>query len=317
MIPMPFARGSMRPADLWRERNAVRAMRDEAPDILHVIAMKPILLSALAGAGDAKRVFALTGRGYFGLSRLRHLAPLISAGLRRAVRKGGGLLFENRADRAWVLGARALPEARIALMPGAGVDPARFPAQPEPEGPIVIGAASRLIWSKGLDLLVAALARLRAAGRDISLIIAGDADADNPEAVSPHMRAQWAEAPGVRLLGKVEDIAGFWGRAHIAAFPTRGGEGLPRSMLEAAASARAIVTTEAPGCADFVREAEAGFVVPPENVAALAEAIAALADDAALRQRCAAHARARVLEAYTETHAADVAATLWREVLAR
>ncbi|MCR6643935.1 MAG: glycosyltransferase [Terricaulis sp.] len=110
VIDMPFARGSLKPADLWRERQAVRALlRDERPDILHVIAMKPIALALAAGAHGVARVFALTGRGYMGVSRLRHVAPLIARGVRDAVAQGDALLVENDADRIWVDGAARLP----------------------------------------------------------------------------------------------------------------------------------------------------------------------------------------------------------------
>lgn len=317
VIAMPFARGALSPGHLWREFSAVRAlMRDEQPDLIHVIAMKPIALSLWAGAGGGARVFALTGRGYLGVSRLRHVAPLIARQMRGTVRKGrAALMVENAADRAWVEGAEPLPEDRVTLMPGAGVDPARFTAQPEPEGPLVIGTASRLIWSKGVDVLVEAVRRLRAGGRDIRLHIAGAADAENPESVSAETLAQWRAAPGVELKGRVEDVPGFWAQTHIACFPTRGGEGLPRSLLEAAACARALIVTDTPGCTDFVRAESEGLIAAKDDAAALAGAIERLADDAPLRARLGANARARVLAGFTETHAADAAAAAWRRLL--
>lgn len=318
VIDMPFARGSLKPADLWRERQAVRALlRDERPDILHVIAMKPIALALAAGAHGVARVFALTGRGYMGVSRLRHVAPLIARGVRDAVAQGDALLVENDADRTWVDGAARLPADRVTIMPGAGVDPARFAPQPEPDGPLVIGAASRLIWSKGLDILVEAVRRLNAAGRDVRLSIAGAADPENPESVSEAMLAQWRAMPGVKLHGRISDLAGFWAQTHIACFPTRGGEGLPRALLEAAACQRALIVTNTPGCVDFVQIEREGLIVPAENPEALAAAIAKLADDPAQRARLAANARARVLAGFTETHAADAAAAAWSRLLER
>lgn len=321
VVHIPFSRRSMTPGALWREASAMRAfMRAERPDLVHAIALRPILMALITPMRGTGRVLALTGRGYLGVSKswLRWIAPQIGLRIRHAARHDPRtmLLVENEADRAWVERGERLPDARVALMPGAGVDPTRFPAQPEPEGPFVVGAASRLIWSKGLDLLVDAVARLNAAGRDIRLRIAGDADAGNPEAVDAETLARWRATPGVSLLGKLNDVAAFWAGAHVAAFPTRGGEGLPRSLLEAASSARALIVTDTPGCADFVREADAGLIVPAQDAAALAYAIANLADDAARRRLHAENARARVLAAYTETHAADVAAGAWRALLA-
>jgi len=318
VIAMPFTRRAMQPQDLWREARAVRAMlRKERPALLHVIAMKPIALALAAGAQGAARAFALTGRGYMGVSRLRHVAPLIARGVRHAVAKGDALLVENDDDRVWVDRTASLPADRVTLMPGAGVDPARFPAQPEPEGLFVVGAASRLIWSKGVDLLVEAIRRLNAGGRDIRLHIAGAADPENPESASAETLAQWAATPGVTLKGRVNHLPSFWAETHVACFPTRGGEGLPRSLLEAASCARALIVTNTPGCVDFVHVEREGLIVPTENVDALAEAIVKLADDPARRARLAANARARVLAGFTEAHAAEAAASAWRRLLAR
>jgi glycosyltransferase involved in cell wall biosynthesis len=316
VIDMPFARGSLKPGDLWREAAAMRTlMREVRPDLLHAIALKPIVLSMLTGGYGAARVFALTGRGYLSVSSswLRWAAPAIAFGMRRAVRKTNtALMVENEADRVWVEGGARLPDARVTLMPGAGVDPARFTPRPAPEGPVIVGVASRLIWSKGIDLAVEAIRRLNAEGRDMRLHIAGDADGDNPEAVSAETLAQWRAIPGVSLLGRVDDIAAFWGGAHIACVPTRGGEGLPRTLLEAASCARPLIVSDTPGCADFVRNGVEGLVVTPNSAFALAEALGKLADDARLRQTWGENARARVLAGYTEQHAADAAAAAWR-----
>lgn len=312
VIDMPFARGSLKPADLWREVQAVRALlQAERPHILHIIALKPIALALAAGGFGGARVFALTGRGYASLSRLRHVAPLIARGMRGAVARGDALLVENDADRAWIDPDARLPAERITIMPGAGVDPLRFAPQPEPGGPLVIGAASRLIWSKGLDVLVEAVRQLNAAGRDVRLAIAGAADPENPESVTEATLAQWRTTPGVVLHGRISDLAGFWAQTHIACFPTRGGEGLPRALLEAAACQRALIVTNTPGCVDFVRVEREGLITPSDNPAALAEAIVKLADDPAHRARLAANARARVLAGYTEAHAAEAASAVW------
>jgi glycosyltransferase involved in cell wall biosynthesis len=225
------------------------------------------------------------------------------------------LLVENDADRAWVDPGGALGDARVLRMPGAGVDATLFPATPEPAGPIVVGIVSRLVRSKGVDLAVAAAQRLRASGLPIVLRVAGEPDADNPGRVDAAELARWGATPGVELCGRTDDIAGFWRSAHIACLPSRGGEGLPRSLLEAAACGRPIVTTATPGCADFVIGDETGLIVPCEDDAALAVALARLASDGVLRQRLGAAGRARVLAGYTEAHAAAIASEAWRRCL--
>jgi glycosyltransferase involved in cell wall biosynthesis len=244
---------------------------------------------------------------------------LASAVLRRLLRYALDrprtvLAVENAADRAWVEGGRKLEDARVVMLPGAGVDVSAFSVTPEPTGPIVVGLAARLIQSKGVDVVVDAISRLRAEGHDISLRIAGDQDHDNPEHVSDAEIARWRDTTGVELLGRVRDINAFWAGAHIACLASRGGEGLPRSLIEAAACGRPLVTTQTPGCEDFVRDVQCGVAVPADDARAVADAIAQLARDPELRRKLGAAGRARVEAAYTITHAADIASQAWARV---
>jgi glycosyltransferase involved in cell wall biosynthesis len=173
-----------------------------------------------------------------------------------------------------------------------------------------------LIWTKGIDLAVAAVQMLREQGEDIVLRIAGDADPESPEAVPAAEIARWRALPGVEVMGRVDDVNGFWARAHIGCLPSRGGEGLPRSLLEAAACGRPVVTSDAPGCRDFVTP-DIGCVAPKDDVSALAQMLGSLAHDAPLRAALGVGARVKVVARYTEDHAADVVAQAWRRVSAR
>lgn len=321
MIDTPFARGSMLPWDMARQVAHLRALlARERPDVVHAIALKPMALLALSGHSGAGCVFALTGRGYLGVRRSLW-TRIVNSGLRTALRRAlseprSVLLVENTEDRDWLSDSGDL-DSRTLVMPGAGVDPAAYTPTPEPtQGPIVVGIVARLIWTKGVDLAVAAVQRLREQGEDIVLRIAGDVDAESPEAVPAATIARWRELAGVELLGRVSDVNAFWAGAHIACLPSRGGEGLPRSLLEAAACARPIVTTDAPGCLDFVTD-DIGIVAPAEDVDALMQAIQVLAHKAHVRAAMGAAGRAKVLARHTEDHAADVAAQAWRRVLAR
>lgn len=323
LIDLPFSRRSLRPWDVGRQIAALRTIiARERPEVVHAIALKPIALLALARIRGPGRVFAVTGRGYLSVGR----APwtrLVSWRLRRMLRRElrephSVLLVENRADSDWVAGTTPLGEDHVVLIPGAGVDPTAFTPVPLPErGPVVIGLVARLIWSKGVDLAVEALRALRAEGMDVVLRIAGARDPQNPEAVSGEELARWADLEGVEFVGRIDDVNAFWAQAHIACLPSRGGEGLPRSLLEAAAAGRAIVTSDVPGCADFVVDGVTGFVTPRNDPVALATALQKLARDAALREAQGAAGRARVLGGYTEGHAAGAASEAWRRAAVR
>ncbi len=323
LIDLPFARGSMRPWELGSHIAQLRAViARERPALIHAIALKPIGLLALAQARDVPRVFAVTGRGYLATARAP-LTRLIGWRLQRLLRRElidarSVLMVENSADGDWAVGAAPLDSSRIFLMPGAGVDTDVFTVSPEPSGgPIVVGVVTRLIRSKGVDLVVEAVRRLRAEGADIVLRIAGDADEENPGRVSAEEIARWRAHEGVELVGRVTDVNGFWRHTHIACLPSRGGEGLARSLLEAAACGRPLVTSDTPGCADFVRHKETGLIVRSEDSAALADALRLLAGDGALRAALGAAARKRVVEGYTEAHAGRVAAQAWRRAMAQ
>jgi len=319
-LDFPFARGSLRPWDVAREIVCLRrVLAEERPRIIHAVALRPITL-ALACAPPRQAVaFALTGRGFLAVHQRgwsRGLAWLIRKRLSQEISRHRNkvLLVENMSDAAWVCGENAA-SAQVVLMPGAGVDPTHFGCAPEPRGAVVVGVLARLLYSKGIDLAVEAVGRLRRGGLDIRLVIAGDPDPDHPRQYADAMLESWRAMEGVSLAGRVHDVNAFWAGVHIACVPSRGGEGLPRALLEAAACGRPIVTTDVPGCADFVVDGEAGRVVSREDVPALASGLLELARDGELRRRMGAAARARVEAGYTEAHAAAQAAEAWRRAL--
>lgn len=322
VVDMPFARRAFNPFALRAQARRLQQIIDaEHPDVIHAIALKSIAQTMLVNPRGAGRAFALTGRGYLALGDAPVWIAFAGEMFRRMLRRSLDqprtvLVVENLADKAWVEGERALAKERFVLMPGAGVDAASFPVRPEPATPpVIVGVVSRLIRSKGIDTVVQAIALLRQRGVDIILRIAGDADPENPEHVSESEQTRWRETPGVELVGRITDVASFWASVNIACLPSRGGEGLPRSILEAAACGRPIVTTDAPGCADFVADV-AGIVVPREDANALATALEQLAQSSELRGLFGSQGRARVEAGYTIQHAASTALAAWKRLSA-
>lgn len=319
LIDLSDARGLYGVAAMAKSVHRLHAaLQRERPDIVHAIALRPILLACLATLG-AKRpalVLAVTGRGYLAMTsswRAKRALDLVALLIAQRVRAGRAvLLVENDDDRAWVAGQGALPADRVVLAPGAGVELDRYTPAPEPAPPpIRVGFVSRLVRSKGADLAVESIQRLRREGLDVTLTIAGAPDFENPAAVAPETLAAWSALPGVEVIGPITDVAGFWASKHMCCLPSRGGEGLPRSILEAGACARPIVTTAVPGCQDFVVHGLVGLVASPNDADSLSKAIRTLATDAALRNRLGDAARARVANGYTVRDAADRAAQAW------
>jgi glycosyltransferase involved in cell wall biosynthesis len=210
---------------------------------------------------------------------------------------------QNPEDGA-ALTALGIDPARLVLIRGSGVDTAHFAPLPEPEPladePIVrVALVGRMLRSKGVLDAVAAVRRLRGQGCAIELLLAGPTDPDNPNSLDDRALAALTVEPEIVWLGRVEDVREVWTEAEIAVLPSTYGEGLPKSLLEAACCARAIVASDMPGCREIVRPGppgeETGLLVPPGDVGALAEAIAALARDPE-RRRAMGRAARRVVE---------------------
>ena len=169
---------------------------------------------------------------------------------------------------------------------------------PEPPGPVTVGFVGRLLDDKGVAVLVRAHERLRQRGLHVRTLLAGAPDPSNPASIPAATLAEWRKREGLELLGHVTDIAGFWARTHIAVLPSRR-EGLPKSLLEAAACGRPIVATDVPGCREVARPDVNALLVPVDDDAALAEAIAELAQDADRRRRLGAAGRALAERAFS------------------
>ncbi len=152
-----------------------------------------------------------------------------------------------------------------------------------------------MLWSKGVDTAVEAARLARAEGANLELSLYGAPDPSNRRAIPEATLRDWSR-DGVAWHGATGDVAAVLARAHVACLPSRGGEGLPRALLEAAAGGRAILTTDVPGCRTLVRDGIEGLVVPPDDSKALAAAMVRLAADPALVARMGAAARARIVE---------------------
>lgn len=298
-------------------RSATRLVREELarrPDaLLHGFGVFGILVGTLAIGTQRRRpaVFTITGRGYLAAERslsARLKRGLIRTGVAASVdRPAVRWIAENETDIEEMGLARAREQGRTAIVGGAGVDPDAFPLQLLPDAPpIKCLLVARAVWSKGIDIAVAAVERARAMGADIELTIAGDVDPANPRSHTLDEMQAFSAVPGVTWLGASRDIAGLWRSHHVALLPSRGGEGVPKSLLEAASSGRSIVTSDVPGCRDLAA-VTGGVAVPVGDVAALADVLVAL-DVGELGTR-ADRARRAIVENYSEE-------AVWRGVKA-
>ena len=153
-------------------------------------------------------------------------------------------------------------------------------------------------------------------GRGIAVrtVLAGEPDPSNPASIPEQVLAAWRGIPGLELLGQVDDIREVWARAHVAVLPSRR-EGLPKSLLEAAACGRALIATDVPGCREVARAGLNALLVPVDQPEALAEAIAMLSRDAGLRSRFAAASRQIAVTEYSNARIQSEITALYRDLL--
>lgn len=320
VIALDAERSSLNPLAVLRYlRTLTRLLKEERPDILHCVALRVILLGGVAArlARIRNRVYAVTGFGFLG-ARQDLVGRMARLGLRAVLRgpldgPGTRYLFENDDDPR-VLGLEPT-DPRVLIVGGAGVDPDAYAVAPmPPTSPLRVALVARMLWSKGIDLAVEAVRRARVAGADVTLSLYGAPDPSNPKAVPEERLRAWSEIPGIRWHGPTLDAAAVWRDHHVCLLPSRGGEGLPRTLLEGAICGRALLTTDVPGCRSLVRDGIEGFVVPPE-AGPLAEALQRLAADPALVAQFGAAARQRILTGYTEGHVMDAVGELYAGLL--
>lgn len=318
--PIPFVRGRLSPSGTLAAIRALRRVHAAiAPAIAHHVALQASVLGSLAALGQpVARVNALTGFGYTFTSRklkARLMRRAIGALLRPLFdRTGSVALVQNPDDRQSLL-SLGIARERVALIAGSGVETDRFKPAPEPEGTPTAAFVGRLLDDKGIRVLIDAMRLLHRRGADVALLIAGTPDPANPTSVPRAEVESWNREPGIKWLGNVEDIAGLWARAHIAVLPSRR-EGLPMSLLEAAACGRPMIAADVPGSREIVIPGETGLLVPVDDARALADAIATLAADPALRAKFGEAARRLVVERFSDAVIGRHTVDLYLSVLA-
>ncbi len=319
-VDIPFDRSGLNPL---RDRTTVAAIgaayRAHRPDLVHHVAMKPVLYGSYAArrAGVPAVVNAMAGLGFLFVTRGaagRLLRPVVKRALRRACDGANTtLVVQNDDDRQIFEREIGVAPARIAIVRGAGVDVAAFTPTPEPPGPPVALYVGRLLRDKGVEELVEAARLLKRCGVALTVRLVGGTDA-NPASIPEATLAAWRNEEVVELPGPSTDVAAEYAKAHIAVLLSYR-EGLPKSLLEGAACGRPMVATDVPGCREICRDGETGLLVPARTIEPAADALARLAGDAVLRARMGAAARALVAREFSDTRIAAETLALYARLL--
>ena len=303
--PLGWHRGSRAPHDALRAVTSIRRLLDAVePDLLHNVAMKPVLLGSLASLRMPRLgvINSVAGLGSAFLATAPH-KRLFAAALGRALRSllnraNARTIIQNPDDHAF-LRQLGISDDRLIMIEGSGVDTCALPPLPQPDPPITMAYVGRMLEDKGVRALIAAHGILAETGSAPRLLLAGTPDPENPTSIPTSELEDWNTRNGIEWLGHVSDIAAVWRRAHIAVLPSRR-EGLPKSLLEAAACARAMIASDAPGCRSIAIDGETALTHPIDDAPAIAAAIARLAGDDTLRQSFADAARDLVVARFSE-----------------
>lgn len=259
---------------MWRLFRALR------PSLVHLVTIKPVLYGGLMArlAGVPGMVAAVSGLGTVFLSN-GGTRKLVQGLYRLALgHSNSAVIFQNADDRDALRRIGAVRSDQVRLVRGSGVALIDYPCLPEPEGLPVVTMAARLLRDKGVAEFVEAAKILHERGVSAEFRLIGSPDPGNPTSITDAELEQWKTQANVQLLGFCSDIPRQYAESNVVCLPSYR-EGLPKSLVEAAACGRAVVTTDVPGCRDAIIPRESGVLVPPRDAEALANAIQALLTD--------------------------------------
>ena len=313
LLPITFERSGLGPVSEARTLAQLVALyRQERPDIVHHVAMKPVIYGSMAARASGVRgvVNALMGLGYVFSSdsaKARALRPIVSTALKAALRgPNTRVVVQNQDDKALIERQRLARPRDMRLIRGSGVDPQDFPVVPSPAGTPLIILPARLLNDKGVNEFVAAAQLLKSQGVNARFVLVGDPDPINPASISKATVEAWVASGAVEHWGwrPQSSMPDLLASCQVVCLPSYR-EGLPKALLEAAACARAIVTTDVPGCREIVQHGVNGWLVPARDAMALAAALREAIEKPELCQRYGLAGRAMVEQELTTQHVVD------------
>jgi len=322
LIPIRMKRRNRNPFhELKTIQELVAIYREEKPDIVHHVALKPVLFGSLAAliTGVPCVVNAVAGLGYL-FSSNQWKAKLLGFFVRRVLgfllnRSNSRTIVQNPDDQKMLMQSGITKPPFTALIRGSGVDTEVFLPVDEPNGIITVILASRMIWDKGIGEFVEAATIIKREGIESRFVLVGNPDPGNPTSIPKAQLEKWNCTGIVEWLGNCDNMPEVFAKSHIVCLPSYYGEGIPKVLIEAASCARPIVTTDMPGCREIVLDGENGYLVPPRDAATLAEALKKLIADKLLRQRMGNKGRENVLKEFSIQKVTEETIAVYRALL--
>lgn len=317
---IPMTRSGKHPLQEVRSIYAIwRLFRRLRPALVHAVTIKPVLYGGIAArlAGVPAYIAAVSGLGFVFSRPDRRMDILrwAATGLYKLAlgHPNSRVIFQNHNDRDVLHQAHVVRLDQTVLIRGSGVDLSEFPAHPEPQGKPVAIMVARLLVDKGVREFVQAAKLSAGHPSGLRWVLVGSPDPGNPASIDDEEYALWRSDAAVECLGERNDIAELLAQSHIVVLPSYR-EGLPKSLVEAAACGRAVVTTDVPGCRDAIEPGVSGLLVPPKNVPALAHAVLRLADNPAMRVQMGEAGRRLAEQAFDVDKIAHAHVALYKQL---
>ena len=296
-INLPMSRSGMNIKEELGTLNFLRKLyKREKPDVVHHVGMKTILWGTLAAkfAGVNGVVNAISGLGGFFAEDNKGLMARVMPKVLKFSHDRENLLyiFQNDEDKGLYVKNGIIKPEQARYIKGSGVDLNVFCYTPEPtEGKIRVILTARMIVEKGIFILTEAAEKLREKYEDkVEFLLVGGID-DHPGAITKEQLDAVCDGRYIQWLGYRTDVKELLQSSHIVAFPSYYMEGLPKSLIEADAIGRPVITCNSVGCKEAVIDGYNGYLIPTKNVDALAEKLEVLLNDAALRQEMGRNSR--------------------------
>lgn len=297
-IDLPIVKAGTNIKDEFKTFNFLHDLfKKESPDIVHLVGLKIILWGGLACkmVGIKAIVSAVCGLGV--LFDENHANSLMSRSIIKILRfthhkNRLRVIFQNNDDKALFLRSKIIKPEQCAFTNGSGINLDKFKYTPEPEGePLKVIFTARMVESKGTLVLIDAAKKMRAEyeGR-VQFLLCGGLDS-NPNGITKEMLEVECDGEYIQWLGHRSDVYELLKQSHIMAFPSWYREGLPKSLIEAEAIGRPVITTDSVGCRDTIIDGQNGIMIPIKDSDALVVALKKLIDDPDLRKRMGKNAR--------------------------
>jgi len=323
VIPWEVLRPSMNPVrELQAFLQVTKVYRSLRPDLVHHFALKPVVYGGLAArlCKEVSCVHSIVGLGPAFTGRhwtMRVVRRLLLPLLRMALKNDSSVsIFQNQDNLDDLVAWKTVKEKQAVLIRGSGVNTAQFVPRPEPAGVPVVILPGRMLWEKGVREFVAAAEILQARGIPARFVLVGEPDPGHTTSIPETQLREWADSGVVEWWGQQDNMPEVFARSNLVCLPSHG-EGVPKSLIEAASSGRAIVASEVPGCTEVVRDGENGLLVPVQNPEALAHALNTLIHDAPLRARMGARGREIAVREFADELVLPQVLAVYRDLLDR